>query len=165
MNPRDPSTTIAVLGIVVALAVLVQARCSSGATAETRDREVLARVIEVESSSHVDQSAAAYVLARRWRSTRHAQGWSFAEQVVRYSHVVRAWHERAEPRRPFTPRQRRILARPSASAYRVAERFLRGQLPDPCRRGRPMHWRARRGSELACGLGACEADTANLFLR
>lgn len=155
---RDGETTavLAALGLLIALSVLARA-CA--ARADESPREVLARVVEIESTSRLDWAAIVHVLERRWRLTRRAQGWSLAEQARRYSPPVRAWYT-PEPWH-WSPRQTRVLRMPSRAAYELVDRYLRGALRDPCPRA--LHWRARRAHERHAA-GACSSATSNLFL-
>lgn len=156
MSDREAAAVLGALGLLVAAVVLVRA-CD--ARAGVGPREALARMVEIESSSPVDQAAIPFVLERRWRLTRAAQGWTFEEQIIRYSRVLRAWRGDM-PWRPFTPRQQRILAHPSRQAYEIVDRFLRRDLDDPCPGA--MGWRARRSHEMAC-FDYCTDDTSNLI--
>lgn len=115
--------------------------------------------MEIESENPVDQAAIPHVLHRRWMITRRTQGWTFAQQVVRYSRPLRAWFE-GVPFRPFSPRQLRILNQPRRSSYELVDRFLRGELVDPCIGA--MHWAAR---SLPCPLVPveCTSRTTNQF--
>src|SRR3990167_9370729 len=118
MSARDSAATLAALGLLVAAIVLVRA-CQ--ARAGVGPREALARMVEIESSCAVDQAAIPHVLARRWAVTRRTQGWTFEEQVIRYSRVLRAWRGDYPPWRPVSPRQARILRRPSRSEEHTSE--------------------------------------------
>src|SRR3990167_9052086 len=111
MSARDSAATLAALVLVRAC----QARAGVG------PREALAHMVEIESSCAVDQAAIPHVLARRWAVTRRTQGWTFEEQVIRYSRVLRAWRGDYPPWRPVSPRQARILRRPSRSEEHTSE--------------------------------------------
>lgn len=102
-------------------------------TAETR--LALGHALMIEGGNHVDAAAIPHVLARRWRIQR--RGWSYLEQVRRYSRPLTLG--------PRTPRQHDIMTRSwpelPRDVRRTVEAFEVGKLADPC--SDAAHWASR----------------------
>ena len=151
MREPDAGAILAALAMLVCIVVLWQAcqdrvgaqdapRPVAAAEWTPAAREAVARVAELETANWRDWPGIGGVLVRRTRMTRRAQGWDLAGQSIAYSHLLGAWGGHCRQRRPWSPRMRRILTRPSPKAYAVIDAWAAGRLPDPCPTA--VHWGA-----------------------
>ncbi len=140
---------VALVGVLVTLAA--PARCQP-LPRDRGTRLVLAQAMVAEAGWRADRDHAgiAHVLGRRWRTRPALASLSFGEVVRRYCAAWRTKRRRATWVRALSTPAARPMGWPRQASWRAhaplwrqvlrrAERFLLGQLADPCR-GRASHW-------------------------